>query len=370
MSRVSIILPVYNGEKYLSKSIESIINQTYQDWELIIVNDCSSDKSPEIAERYEKEDSRIRVIHNTDNCKLPKSLNIGFSSARGDYLTWTSDDNMYLPTAIEKMVRVLETGNDSYMVRTDMSYIDAEGNIIGESEEYTDEKMYLSNCLGACFMYKRSVLDAVGEYDENTFCVEDYDYWLRILDEYHHIDSIKEILYMYRRHNESLSETKRVQVEHQLAKLREKYIKKIFSLYKESKNELCRIYLEMCTANHMPEKIQTEFEQFLPELKGKVEISQNENIAIFGAGVYGKNAAKQFAPFVECFVDNDITKQGTIVQGIPVKSLTEYIEKNGQALIVIAVAPKRVYSMIKQLYENGITRYGVFSDLRMEVSNV
>ena len=107
--KVSIVLPVYNGEQFLSLSIESVLSQTYQNWELIIVNDCSTDNSPAIMEKYVEKDPRIRIIHNAENQKLPESLNIGFRAARGDYFTWTSDDNMYKPDAIETMVSVLDT---------------------------------------------------------------------------------------------------------------------------------------------------------------------------------------------------------------------------------------------------------------------
>ena len=91
---ISIILPTYNGEKYLSQAIESILSQTEQDWELILVNDCSTDRTGDICQAYTLKDPRIRVIHNEGNRKLPGSLNRGFREAHGDYLTWTSDDNL------------------------------------------------------------------------------------------------------------------------------------------------------------------------------------------------------------------------------------------------------------------------------------
>ena len=75
---VSVIMPVYNGEKYLKQSIESVIQQTYKDWELIIVNDCSTDNSRNIMQSYADTDSRIRIVDNGSNLKLPRSLNAGF----------------------------------------------------------------------------------------------------------------------------------------------------------------------------------------------------------------------------------------------------------------------------------------------------
>ena len=82
--RISIVLPTYNGEKVIKKSIESVLSQTYVNWELIIVNDCSTDNTLSVIESYEQSDSRIRVYNNTTNQKLPRSLNIGFSHATGD----------------------------------------------------------------------------------------------------------------------------------------------------------------------------------------------------------------------------------------------------------------------------------------------
>ena len=104
MPKVSIVLPTYNGEEYIRQSIDSIRNQTFEDWELIIVNDYSTDGTSLIIREYEKKDSRIIVIENSENKKLPASLNIGFRSATGKYFTWTSDDNRYLPNALQCMV--------------------------------------------------------------------------------------------------------------------------------------------------------------------------------------------------------------------------------------------------------------------------
>jgi len=80
--KVSIVLPVYNGAKYLRESVDSCLAQTFSNWELIIVNDCSTDESSAIAEEYAAKDERIRVIHNETNLKLPASLNAGFCQAK------------------------------------------------------------------------------------------------------------------------------------------------------------------------------------------------------------------------------------------------------------------------------------------------
>ena len=83
MPQISIVLPTFNGEAYLAESIESILSQSFEDFELIIVNDCSTDRTAEIIEQYVKKDSRVKSIYNDVNQRLPKSLNIGFENASG-----------------------------------------------------------------------------------------------------------------------------------------------------------------------------------------------------------------------------------------------------------------------------------------------
>lgn len=206
---VSIVLPVYNGEKYLSESIDSVIAQTYQNWELIIIDDCSSDSSPEIAKSYVSKDSRIQYYRNEQNLKLPRSLNRGFSLAKGDYLTWTSDDNKYLPVAIEKMIDTLEQEKTEFVFAT-CDVINAEGEIV---EVWAAPKDYQKaiiggNYVGACFLYTRNVYETIGEYNPNRFLVEDYDYWLRVFARYP-VSNIPEVLYQYRWHDGTLTSTEK-----------------------------------------------------------------------------------------------------------------------------------------------------------------
>ena len=184
MPKISIVLPTYNGEKYIRQSIQSIINQTFRDWELIIVNDCSDDKTAYIVKEFQDRDNRIHVITNKENMKLPASLNIGFSIANGEYLTWTSDDNLYRDNALAVLVDYLNKNKSCYMVCALMNVIDDQGKIIYTNIKYDAEVMLYNNCVGACFLYRREVLTEIGQYNVNKFLVEDYDYWLRILFRY------------------------------------------------------------------------------------------------------------------------------------------------------------------------------------------
>lgn len=208
MDLISIVLPVYNGEKYLRESIDSIRNQTYTNWELLILDDCSTDNSPDIALEYVKADDRIKYFRNDHNLRLPRNLNRGFSLAKGDYLTWTSDDNRYKSTALEKMHSALVDNDGVEFVYASCRIIDEQGEPI----EYImvtpgqEQNVIGSNCVGACFMYTRKAYQAVGEYDPEFTLVEDWDYWQRICARFSSL-GIAEILYEYRWHAGALTST-------------------------------------------------------------------------------------------------------------------------------------------------------------------
>lgn len=209
---VSIVLPTYNGEKYINKSIQSVIRQTYPNWELIVIDDCSTDSTNVIVAGYAEKDSRIQLFRNCKNLRLPESLNIGFSKATGDYLTWTSDDNLYKPDAIEKLLRTLQNNENCGLVFSRMENIDAEGNVKGISYAPSDvNELFYHNIIGASFMYTRKVYEKIGDYNTEKFLMEDYDYWLRIA-RCNTIEYLPEVLYQYRQHAGSLTETRNRQV--------------------------------------------------------------------------------------------------------------------------------------------------------------
>ncbi len=219
--KVSIILPVYNGEKYISEAIESIIDQTYKNFELIIINDCSTDNTLELCNSYADKDQRIKVFSNETNLKLPNSLNAGFERASGYYYTWTSDDNIYKPNAIETMIRELKNNRDLVMVYSNYAKIDSNGDIIENVKLRDSRFLTTGNVCGACFLYTADVAKKVGKYDATLFLAEDYDYWIRIYKE-GNIKHLLDNLYCYRVHSGSLTATRREQIIAQTYKTLEK----------------------------------------------------------------------------------------------------------------------------------------------------
>lgn len=219
---ISIVLPVYNQDHYLPAAIEGVLNQTYRNIELIIVNDGSTDNTKEVIEEYRKKDHRIRVIHQ-ENKKLPAALNAGFKIARGQYLTWTSSDNIQEPEQIKTLLDYLKKNLDKGMVYSDYRIIDDKGKFLygsnfrtwNQSKEDTSviklpREVTINNFhntddnfIGASFLYRKEIAEKVGEYNEKFFGAEDLDYWLRIhqITEFGHVDKL---LYRYRVHAMSL----------------------------------------------------------------------------------------------------------------------------------------------------------------------
>lgn len=206
---ISIVLPIYNGEKYMRISIDSVLSQTYTNWELLIIDDGSTDNTALIAQEYAAKDTRIRYYKNPENMRLPRTLNRGFTLAKGAFLTWTSDDNYYYPTALEVMYDALQ-GQKKEFAFASCDIVDGNGNIVEciMVSDTAKKSVVGTNPVGACFLYSRKVYETVGEYDPEMTLVEDFDYWQRICAKYEPV-CITQKLYAYRWHDGALTSTMR-----------------------------------------------------------------------------------------------------------------------------------------------------------------
>lgn len=205
---VSIVLPVWNGERYIVEAIESVLAQTERDFELIIVDDCSTDSSLQIAEMYATRDARIRVLRNETNLKLPASLNRGFEVARGTYFSWTSDDNLLHPGFLATQLEMLRQSRAD-LVYSDFNLIDNEGEFLRISRVGMPEDLVAFNTIGASFLYTRDVHRVLGGYDTGKFLYEDYDFWVRACLAGFRFVRSDEIVYDYRVHDASLTSVRK-----------------------------------------------------------------------------------------------------------------------------------------------------------------
>ena len=202
MPKVSIILPTYNGQAYIEEAITSILNQTFEDFELIVVDDCSTDHTPGLLESFRLQDARIKIITNKHNLKLPASLNVGHRMAQGEYLTWTSDDNTLHNNFLERLVKVLETSSED-VVYSDFNVIGSLGELIRIQKTEDISLLPFANIIGASFLYSKKVYEAT-KYNEELHGIEDYDFWIRSAQNFS-FKHIEDVIYDYRIHTKSLT---------------------------------------------------------------------------------------------------------------------------------------------------------------------
>ena len=202
---VSIVLPVYNGARYLRESIESCLKQSHSNLELIIVDDGSTDETPRIIEEYAGRDPRVKPVRNPQNLGLPGALNVGFARAGGDLLTWTSCDNYYGSGAIEALVRYLSSWEDTDFVYSASTRV-GEGKAIAAKPSYREPPWLLEerNVIGSYFLFRRAVYEKLGNFRTDLQNVEDYEYWVRVYKNFRMM-RLHLPLYYYRFHPASMT---------------------------------------------------------------------------------------------------------------------------------------------------------------------
>jgi len=180
---VSVVMPVYNGEKYLIQAIDSVLNQSYRNIELVIVNDGSTDSSKKIITAYS--DSRIRFVENEINSGIVYSRNKGLESANGEYVATLDCDDLALPERIEKQVDFMEKNPEYGMCGTFYIAIDGMDIPGGKKHFPTDFQniathLVLGNCFCNSTVMIRSHIAKELKYREKFDIVEDYELWYRI----------------------------------------------------------------------------------------------------------------------------------------------------------------------------------------------
>ncbi len=213
-SFVSVIVPTYNRADLISETIESILNQTYKNIELIIVDDGSTDNTEKVIRKFK--DNRIKYIKTGYSGVPARPRNIGIKKAKGEYIAFLDSDDMWLPEKLEKQIKVFQASDETAMLYTRFRTI--EGDVISdrifpENSKYNSGNMfksiYLRNLI-ACssVMVRRSVLDQVGLFntDPNLIAIEDADLWLRIALKYTIKCTADLPLLIYRIHSQSISQ--------------------------------------------------------------------------------------------------------------------------------------------------------------------
>jgi len=208
---VSIVLPVYNGEKYLEQAIESVISQTYDNWELIIINDGSTDNSEKLVFNYT--DNRIKYLLNETNRGIIYSMNRGLDEARGEFIARLDADDIALPFRLEKQVEFLKVNKEYVLCGSYFQTIDTSGKVLKNvkfPDNDLDAQSYLllHNCFCHSAIMMRAGIAKELKYDPEYQVCEDYDLWYRISRK-GKIINLPIFMSLYRLHSGNISLTKR-----------------------------------------------------------------------------------------------------------------------------------------------------------------
>lgn len=204
---VSIVMAVYNTDKYLKESIESILSQTYSNFEFIIINDASSDKSESIIRNYAKKDVRIIYLENKVNSKQSKTRNIAINKANGKYIAIVDSDDVCLHDRIEKQVYFLNKNPDVDVLGSSYCLFynninESNGVVSASMNDLYDGKPPVHN--PTC-MIKKEIFDKYGYYDSKYDNAEDVEMWFRWFSQGVRFDNIPEVLYKKRIHSGCVS---------------------------------------------------------------------------------------------------------------------------------------------------------------------
>lgn len=202
---LSVLMGVFNEEKYIEDAIDSILAQTFSDFEFLIVDDNSQDQSSNIIESYN--DPRIRFIKNETNHGLTASLNRALDLATGTYIARQDADDISEPNRFEKQVSFLEQNTNVSIVGTGTYLIDGDGEIVDKRLGYCnptfEDFLNKSHLVHGSILVRRSVLDELGGYDEFFRYGQDYDLWLRLSKQYN-VANIPDPYYRHRIHDEGV----------------------------------------------------------------------------------------------------------------------------------------------------------------------
>lgn len=234
MPKISVVMSVYNGEYFLREAIDSILAQSFTDFEFIIIDDCSTDSSVDVINSYQ--DKRIRLLRNEKNLRLPASLNKGIMASKGEYIARMDADDISLPNRFEKQVEYLDRHTDIVALGGSYQAIDKDGNNLYIHRAMKGDRLekyflYPSPISHPTVMIRREIMMKHNLfYDEQYPSAQDYELWQRIHQKFR-IDNLSDILLKYRVQSNSISVTKKKQQRDNMYKIFRTYAQVPVSYY-------------------------------------------------------------------------------------------------------------------------------------------
>lgn len=222
MPKISIITPTYNSSPFIKRTVQSVLNQTFTNWEYLIIDDHSIDNTVELIEKFTKKDPRIKLLKTLQNSGGPATpKNIGIENSTGEYIAFLDHDDEWLPEKLEKQLKIFEESKNKKLGLVSC-FINIKKNetnttIFKHKNLYKDnslKKLLQYNFLvtSSCIMIKKDVIKNVGLFDTKFKVSDDWDMWLRILKYGYNLDFSTDLLVNYFMHNNNLSGNKKQEV--------------------------------------------------------------------------------------------------------------------------------------------------------------
>ena len=255
---VSVLMSVYNADKYVASAIESILNQTFKDFELIIVDDCSSDNSWDIIRKYKKIDKRIKAVRNKRNIGGCRTLNEGLRYVRGRYVARADNDDLSMPERLGKQFKFMEQHPEIGIVGGTMEIIQEDGLVIARrkyniSDSEIRKKIFrYSPFSHPLVMFRKSIIDLVGNYDPKYAPADDYDLYFRI-GKKSKFANIPDVLLQYRNVGNSMTHNLTRKME--LATIRVRLAHSKSKHYKMSALDRLYTYMQFLSVFIVPGKL-------------------------------------------------------------------------------------------------------------------
>jgi len=316
--KITVLMPVYNCELYIRESIESILNQTFDDFEFLIIDDASTDKTLDIIKTYD--DKRIKVIKKTSNTGLTNSLNYGLSIAKGEYIARMDGDDISLIERFAKQVFFLDRNPDTVLCGSFFKIIGTD-EIITVPENHEDIKLAMLKacCIGhPTVMIRKSYLDKFSlMYDVNKEPTEDYDFWTKLL-KVGKLYNIQEILLNYRVHDSQVSKKRNLQQINMAIEIKINLLNNLGFVKNDYTQDLLKKVISRTTTISFK-----ELNDFL-DLKSELLLSNNE-MAFFDKKLFEQYLLTiQNNLFKDYFLKTKIYKPKTFFQYLKIKKKCKF----------------------------------------------
>ena len=254
LPKLSVIMPVYNAERYLAAAIDSILNQTYTDFEFIIIDDCSTDKSYLILQKYQAKDKRIKLFRNAENYKQAYSRNLGIEQAVGSYIVFMDADDISLPERFTKQLNFMLlhpevdiSGVWYTAYNDDFSLVLYHQNDPVTHWEIVINMHLLRNAFAQYVIVKKSVFHDLRYNIKFANIAEDYELWLRVIDKGYILANLNEYLVNYRVYPQSSCHQFSNKVDNYIQEVHKKYLQQLFGdMYTD---EIADVHTELIYRN-------------------------------------------------------------------------------------------------------------------------